>query len=243
MIGGAYYLGSFLTTISVKLGHLEGSVSQSFSEMKGSVGEVKGSIDKLQAITYELNGTLKGHDEQIKAVQVAVREASAKTAAETTDKAAERITGVLKASEERTGKGNAALAGKFDAIERRAEEASDSLVVWLVLNPGDKPVARSDTTLTNHLPVPPQDKKVIIHGGQSRSKTIQAGVVTLYEGGELLKPPGVIAATARPMDDQGRVPIQLFFRDKTALEGFEKVMDRLRDERKPMRLKVTFALG
>ena len=117
----------FLTTINAKLSHLEGSVSQSFSEVKGSVsqsfsevkgsvGEVKGSIDKLQAITYELNGTMKGHDEQIKAVQVAVREASAKTAAETTDKAAERITGVLKAFEERTAKGNAALAGKFDAI-------------------------------------------------------------------------------------------------------------------------------
>ena len=114
-------------------------------------------------------------------------------------------------------------------------------MVWLVLNPGDKPVARSDTTFTYHPPVPPQDKKVIIHGGQSRSKTIQAGVVTLYEGVNFSRRESSRRIPS-PMDDQGRVPIQLFFQDKTAVEGFEKVMDRLRDERKPMRPKVGIAL-
>ena len=50
-------------------------------------------------------------------------------------------------------------------------------------------------------------------------------------------------ATAQAMKDEGRVPIQLFFQDKAALESFEKVMDRLREDGKPMRLKVTFTLG
>jgi hypothetical protein len=68
-------------------------------------------------------------------------------------------------------------------------------------------------------------------------------VVSFYEGGELFKPPGVVAATAQPMKEDGRIPIHLFFQDKAALEGFEKVMDRLREDRKTMRLKVTFTLG
>ena len=52
MVGGAFYLGSFLTTINGNVG-----------EMKNSVGEMKNSVGKLEAATYELNGTTKGQSE------------------------------------------------------------------------------------------------------------------------------------------------------------------------------------
>jgi hypothetical protein len=243
---GAFYLGGFLMSINGNIG-----------EMKNSIGEVKGSIDKLQSITYEFNGTLKRHDgrlegmdKQLNDMRGSVREISAKTATETSDKAAERIAGILDGAEkrigaeveQRIGKNDAALAGRLDVFERKFEEASDVLVLWLALNPGDKPAARSDTSLNYYPPVSPSQKPRAMRAAHSPSKTLLDGVVNFYIGDELFRPAGVVA-TAQPMKDEGRVPIQLFFRDKAALEDFEKVMGRLREDGKPMRLKVTFTLG
>ena len=241
-----YQIGSTMRGIDTNVAQAQKDVG----EIKGSVeklrGEMRGDVEKLQAATYELNGTtksqgerLKAIDEQLRAVHVSVREAPAKTAAETSEKTAERIAGELQAFKKSTED----LAGRFNTFERKAEEASDILVLWLALNPGDKPVGASDTTLYYYPPVPPQQKQKVLHAGQSRSKTLLAGVVIFYEGDELLRLPGLVAATAQPMKDEGRIPIRLFFQDKAAREGFEKVMDRLREDRKPMRLKVTFTLG
>jgi hypothetical protein len=241
---GAFSLGGFLMSINGNIG-----------EMKDSIGEVKGSIDKLQSITYELNGTLKGHDERLKSMdkqlndmQVSARTTSVKTA--TSDKAAERIAGMLDGVEKRIGaefekrigKSDAALAGRLGSLERKFEEASDVLVLWLALNPGDKPVARSDKSLNYDPPVPLSQKQRAMRAAHSPGKTLLDGVVHFYIGDNLVRPAGVVA-TAQPMTDEGRVSIQLFFRDNAALEGFEKVMDRLREDGKPMRLKVIFTLG
>lgn len=231
IVVAAFYLGWNMKGISADV-----------AEMKDSVSEAKDSINKLQAATYELNGTmkvqgerlssqgerLKGMAEQLKAVQT--------TASETSDKTAERIAGLLQASEKR-------VVVKFNDFERKIEEASDVLVLWLALNPGDKPVSGSDTTLHYYAPVPAQQKPRTLHASQSRSKAPLAGVVTFYDGEELLKPPGVMAATAHPMKEDGKVPITLFFPNKAARDEFEKFMDRLREDRKPMRLKITFAPG
>lgn len=240
-----YHIGSTMKGIDANVYQAQKDVG----EIKGSVeklrGEMRGDVEKLQAATYDLNGNLKsqgerlkGMDEQLRAVQVSVREAPARTAAETSDKTAERIAGELQAFKKSTED----LAGRFNAFERKVEEASDVLVLWLALNPGDKPVGGSDTTLHYYPPVPPQQKQKVLHAGRSRSKTLLSGVVNFYEGDELLRQPGLIAATAQPMKDEGRIPINLFFQDKAAREGFEKVMERLREDRKPMRLKVTFTL-
>ena len=66
--------------------------------------------------------------------------------------------------------------------------------------------------------------------------------MSFFDGQALLRPPGV-AATAQPMKEDGRVPIQLFFQDKSALEGFEKLLNPLPETRKSLRLKITFTLG
>ena len=179
-------------------------ISADVAEMKTSVGEVKGSIDKLQSITYELNGTMKGQgerlsnqdkhlngiNEQLKAVQVSVREASARTATETSDKASERIAGIFDGVEKRIGESNAALAGRLEVFERKFEDASDVLVLWLALNPGDKPVARSDTSLNYHPPVPLSQKPMAMRAARNPSKTLLDGVVNFYIGDAALQTGG-----------------------------------------------------
>ena len=153
--GAAYYVGLTM-----------GAINANVAEMKTSVSDMKGSIDKLEKVTYDLNGTMKGQDErlkhlgdQLKAAQDSMQGVAAKTAAETSDRASERISAVLEVFEKRIGKDNASLAGKLDAIERRVEETSDVLVLWLTLAPGDKPISRSETALSYYLPVPPEQRQ------------------------------------------------------------------------------------
>src|SRR5262249_47421566 len=81
------------------------------SSIRGDVGDMKAAVEKLQANTYELNGTIKGQDERLKgqdehmktmedrlkSMQVAIGETSAKTASETSNKTSELIAGVLDA--------------------------------------------------------------------------------------------------------------------------------------------------
>lgn len=241
--GAAYYVGSTMTGIDANI-----------AQTKDSVGEMKTSLDKLQAATYELNGTLKGQgerlnaqgerlkgvEEQLKAAQASIREAPAKTAAEASDKTSERVAGVIEALGKRINQTNAELAGKLEAIGHRVDEASDVLVVWLTLSPGDKPVGRSDTTLTYYLPVPPPQRQKVIQALQS--KTLLGGVVNLFDGEALLRPPGV-TATAQPMKEDGRIPIQFFFQDRSALEGFERLQNPSPEAHKSIRLRITFTLG
>jgi len=236
--GAAYYVGSTMK-----------GINDIVAQGQKDVGEIKGDVEELQAAISESNGTMKGHDErlksideQLRAVQVSVREAPTRTAAEISDKTAERIAGEFQAFK----KSVADMAGRFEAVERKVEEASDVLVLWLALNPEDKPVAvvgTPDTTLFYEVPVPPQQKLKALHANQRRSAVPPAAAVTFYDGDERLRPPGVIAATARPMREDGKVSIALFFSDKAARGEFEKFMDHLRDVHKPMRLKVTYTPG
>lgn len=250
VIGGVLTAGTGLVaTIAIaayQVGSTMGTINTNVSEMKSS-------IDKLQASAYELNGTtkdqgarlndqgelLKKMDERLEAVQVSVRQASAKTAAETSDKTAERIAGVLEAAEKRTGRADADVLGRLEAIERKVEEASDVLVLSLALTARDRPISRLDASLTYYLLVPPQQKQKAIRAIQS--KTPLDGAVNFFDGDVLLRPTGV-TATAQPMKVDGRVPIRLFFQDRSALEGFEKLLGQLSEAHKSMRLRVTFAL-
>ena len=152
----------------------------------------------------------------------------------------ERLADVLDAFEKRMDKGRADLAGKLDLIERKVDDASDVLVIWLTLTGADRPIARTETSLTYYLPIPAQQRQKVIRAIQS--KALLDGVVSLFDGDLLLRPPGV-TATAQPMKDDGRLPIQLFFQDKTALERFEKLLGQLTEARKGLRLKITLTLG
>jgi uncharacterized protein YoxC len=226
VVGGAFYLGSFLTTINGNVG-----------EMKDSVGEIKNSVGKLEAATYELNGTTKGQserlkvmEEQLKTAQASMRE-TAKTAAEASDKASERIAGALKTFEKRTGKSNEDLGSKIDAVERKIEETSNVLVLSFTLTPEDKPDVKSETHLIYEMRVPPEQRR------PRGTKAFQAGAVSFFDGSALYRPSGVVA-TAYPKGED-IVQIELFFQDKSAIERFRKWLT----ERRVIRLRITFALG
>jgi peptidoglycan hydrolase CwlO-like protein len=203
-VGGAFYLGTFLTTINGNVG-----------EMKDSIGEMKDSIGKQEATTYELNGTtkaqgehLKSMDEQLKAVQVSMRETAIKVA-ESSDKASDRIAGIV--------------GGKIDALERKIEETSDVLVFSLTLTPGDKPEFKSETHVIYEMPIPPRQRR---SGG---TKAFQAGAVSFLDGDTLFRPSGVVA-NAYPKQEH-IIVIELFFQDKSAFEGFMKRLSERRSIR------------
>ncbi len=218
-ICSAYYFGLTMSAIGV------------------NVGEMKDSVEKLQALTYELNGTTKGQgerlksmDEQLKAMQVSVRE-TARTVAETSDKASVRIARAVDAFEEHAGKNNVDLSSKIDAIERKLEEISDVVVLSFILTPETKPDFKSDTRLTYEMRVPPQQRR------SAGSKAFQAGAVSFFDGDVFFRPVGVMATAYPKREDT--VGIDLAFQDKSALEAFMKRLG----ERRSIRLKITFSLG
>jgi uncharacterized coiled-coil protein SlyX len=236
IIVAAFSLGVFLKSIN-------GNIDQ----MKTSIGEIKTSMDKQQSLIYELNGTMKGQserlnaqrenlksiNEQLKAVQVSVRETPARIADETSDKASERIAGML---EKRLGKNIVDLAGKVDAIDRRIEETSSSLVLWLTLTSADKAVAISETSLTYELRIPMQDS--MTQAKQKAMRGATAGAVNFFVGDKPWVTP-VVGATAQPTRGD-KVPIHIFFRDKSSRDEFGRLLSQIYGNRMFVRLKVTF---
>jgi predicted nucleic acid-binding Zn-ribbon protein len=209
------------------------------SAINANVGDMKNSVEKLQTATYELNGTTKSHGEQLRSVgeqlktlQVSMRDATG-AAAETSGKASDRLAGVLEAFEKRINKNNALLDRKIDTIDRRIEESADVWVLSLTLTPEEKPAFKSDGSLIYEMEIPQQQRPIRAGG----SKTFLAGAVTFFDRDDILRPPGVVA-TAYPIKEN-KVRIELYFREKSALEGFVKRLDELRS----IRMKITFAVG
>jgi hypothetical protein len=207
-------------------GHYYGSSTSTLianvAEIKTDMGEMKNFISKHDAVNYDLNGNMKAHDERLKNMEEQ-HKAEQNSTREAAGKSSERIVAVLEAIEKRTGT-------RIDAIERKLEETSDVLVWSLNLSSDNKPEAKSDTHLVYVLHVPPQQKRA------NTIKGFLSGAVTFFEGEQPFRPPG-LGAAAYPQGDGVR--IELYFQDKSSLEGFVKRLET----RRVFRLKITFALG
>jgi archaellum component FlaC len=241
-----------LKIVSTLVGTLLGSVYLvcycvwTISAISTNVGEMKATADNLQKSNYELNGTAKAQgsrldsiDERLKALQAPISE-TVRIATQATEKASDRIAKEFAELEERSNKANQELTSRFNVVERKIDDVSDVLVLWLRLTPDDKPVARTDTTLTYELQIPPQERQKAAHA--VLSKTFLAGAVNFFDGDSHFRPTGV-GATALPMKEDGKIPVQVFFQDKPSLDGFEKILKQMLEARRLVRLKVVFSMG
>jgi hypothetical protein len=214
--GTGYYIGSTLTGIKADV-----------ANMTKSSGEMKSSVDALQKTAFDLNGSASRQDQSLKdqgarlenidrdlrAMQLSVRESSAKTAAESSDSTVERIGGLLKSQEKRAGTRAEDLTKRVGAIERKLEEVTDVWVLSLTLAPSSRPEIKSDTQLVFEVEIPQQQRRPV------SERTYLAGAVRFVDPDVRSHLKGFVMGTAFPIG-QDKARVTLFFDSKSALSAF-----------------------
>jgi hypothetical protein len=164
-------------------------------------------------------------------MRISIRESSGKTSTDVAE--------ALKGFGGRVSGDIAGLTEKLVNLERRMEDASDVLVLWFKLTPGDLPITRSNTKLVYALKIPPGQRE---KASRVFSKVLPVGAVNFFERDTPVKLAGVVA-TAQPIVEQTMVQVEITFPGGAALDDFEKHLRQSDESHKTFGLRVMFSAG